>query len=86
MERFKAAPRTSESTRRKTSYGAHSEEGSRFIERILSVHATLRQQKRNVLRFVEDACRAALDGTPAPSLLPVLVDSAITSRPAQLAA
>ncbi len=71
---------------RKTTYGTHSEEGSRFIERILSVHATLRQQKRNVLHFVQDACRAVLDGTPSPSLLPVLVDSAKTSRPAQLAA
>ena len=68
---------------RKTSYGTHSEEGSRFIERTLSVHATLRQQQRNVLRFVQDACRAALDGTPAPSLLPVLIDNvATTSRPA----
>jgi transposase len=67
---------------RKTSYGT----GSRFIERILSVHATLRQQQRNVLHFVQDAWRAALDGTPSPSLLPALVDSVTTSRPAQLAA
>lgn len=55
---------------RKTSYGTHSEEGSRFVERILSVHATLRQQQRNVLHFVHDACRALLLNTPAPSLLP----------------
>lgn len=54
---------------RKTSQGTHSEEGSRFVERILSVHATLRQQKRNVLHFINDACRAKLDGQPAPSLL-----------------
>jgi transposase len=71
---------------RKTSYGTHSEEGSRFIERILSVHATLRQQQRNVLHFVHDACRAALLGNPAPSLLPALADNARPSRPAQLAA
>ena len=57
---------------RKTSYGTHSEEGSRFIERILSVHATLRQQQRNVLHFVDDACRAALSRGDAPSLLPAL--------------
>jgi hypothetical protein len=50
---------------RKTSYGTHSEEGSRIIERILSVHATLRQQRRNVLHFIHDACRAVLDATPA---------------------
>lgn len=54
---------------RKISYGTHSEEGSRFIERILSVHATLRQQRRNVVDFVTDACQAALVGTQAPSLL-----------------
>ena len=71
---------------RKTSYGTHSEEGSRFIERILSVHATLRQQQRNILHFVDDACRAALDGRPAPSLLPILPESVKTSRPAQAAA
>ena len=55
---------------RKTSHGTHSEEGSRFIERILTVHATLRQQRRNVLEFVRDACQAALLGIQAPSLLP----------------
>ena len=71
---------------RKTSYGTHSEEGSRFIERILSVHATLRQQQRNVLHFVHDACRASLLGTPAPSLLPALADHVRQSRPAQVAA
>ena len=71
---------------RKGGYGTHSEEGSRFIERILSVHATLRQQRRNVLHFVHDACRAALDGTLPPSLLPVAVPSVGTSHPAQLAA
>jgi transposase len=54
---------------RKTSQGTHSEEGSRFIERILTVHATLRQQRRNVCDFVRDACQAALHGTQAPSLL-----------------
>lgn len=68
---------------RKTSYGTHSVEGSRFIERILSVHATLRQQHRNVLDFVHLACRAALDGAPAPSLLSAPVEQ---SRHAQAAA
>lgn len=71
---------------RKTSYGTHSEDGSRFVERILSVHATLRQQQRNVLQFVHDACRAVLLGTPAPSLLPALADNVRASRPAQVAA
>jgi hypothetical protein len=42
----------------------------RFIERILTVHATLRQQRRNVLDFVRHACEAALLGIQGPSLLP----------------
>ena len=71
---------------RKTSYGTHSEDGSPFIERILSVHATLRQQERNALHVVHEACRAALLGTPAPSLLPAVADNVRPSRPAQVVA
>jgi transposase len=56
---------------RKISGGTNSEAGSRFIERILTVHATLRQQKRSILDFLREACEAALLGKPAPSLLPV---------------
>ncbi|MEO7329980.1 MAG: IS66 family transposase [Minicystis sp.] len=56
---------------RKISYGTHSEEGSRFIERMLTVHATLRRQQRNILDFMEASCRASLGNHPAPSLLPV---------------
>jgi transposase len=52
------------------SHGTHSESGSRFIERILTVHATLRLQERNVLDFVRQACEAALHQTNSPSLLP----------------
>lgn len=54
---------------RKLSYGTHSESGSRFIERILTAHATLKIQKRNLLDFIRHACEAALDGTAPPSLL-----------------
>lgn len=36
---------------RKTSFGTQSDSGSRFVERILTTIATLRQQKRNVLEF-----------------------------------
>lgn len=71
---------------RKTSYGTHSEEGSRFVERIMSVHATLRQQQRNVLHFVHDACRAVLLNTPAPSLLPAPRDYVQASGGRQAAA
>lgn len=55
---------------RKRSFGTDSPNGSRFVERILTVVATLRLQKRNVLDYVTAACEAALHGRPAPSLLP----------------
>jgi transposase len=55
---------------RKISYGTHSEAGSRFVERMLTVHATLHRQHRSVLDFMRAACTAALRGRPALSLLP----------------
>ena len=55
---------------RKGSFGTHSAEGSRFVERILTTHATLRQQGRPILDFLNDACVAALHDRPPPSLLP----------------
>ena len=55
---------------RKNSFGTQSEAGSRFVERILTVAETLRQQGRNVLQYMTAAIQAALDGTTAPSLLP----------------
>jgi len=55
---------------RKGSFGTDSPSGSRFVERILTVVATLRLQKRNVLDYMTAACKAFLDGQPAPSLLP----------------
>ena len=51
---------------RKTSYGTDSERGSRFVERILTVVATCRQQGRGVLDFLVQA----LNGAAKPSLLP----------------
>ena len=55
---------------RKACYGTHSEMGSRFVERILTTHASLRQQGRNVLEFIRAACVARLRGTLPPSLIP----------------
>jgi transposase len=55
---------------RKGSFGSDSPNGSRFVERILTVVTTLRLQKRNVLDYMTAACEAALHGTTAPSLLP----------------
>ena len=55
---------------RKLSGGTASEMGSRFVERMLSVVATCRQQDRNVLEYLTRCYQAHLDGQPAPSLLP----------------
>jgi transposase len=55
---------------RKGSFGTQSEAGSRFVESMMTVVATLKQQKRNVLEYLTAACEAALRGEAAPSLLP----------------
>ena len=55
---------------RKGSFGTQSAEGSRFVESIMTVVATLQQQKRHVLEYLTTACEAALWGKAAPSLLP----------------
>jgi hypothetical protein len=52
---------------RKASHGTDSEIGSRFVENILTVVATCRQQGRNVLECLTGCCRAALEGTPRVS-------------------
>jgi transposase len=55
---------------RKSSFGTQSQTGSRFAERIMTVVATLKQQQRNLLDYLTEACDAANWGRPAPSLLP----------------
>ena len=55
---------------RKTSFGTQSTQGSLFVERMMTVVATLRQQNRNVLDYLTNACEAALQGDLPPSLLP----------------
>ena len=60
---------------RKTSYGTDSEGGSRFVERVLTVVASCRQQGRDVLAFLTDAILAARAGTPTPSLIPAAASS-----------
>ena len=54
---------------RHTSFGTHSADGSRFVERLLTVRDTLRQQHRNVLDL-QSACYAAVRRQAAPWLLP----------------
>ena len=55
---------------RKGSFGTHSTKGSRFVERMLTVHETLRKQKRDVMAYLTAVCQASLHQRPAPSLLP----------------
>jgi transposase len=55
---------------RKTSYGTDSPAGSRFVERMLTVVATCRQQSRGVLDYLTECCQAARNGSPRPSLVP----------------
>ncbi len=55
---------------RKLSGGTDSESGSRFVERMLSVVATCRQQGVSVLEYLTRCYQAHLDGIAAPSLLP----------------
>ena len=55
---------------RKVSFGTHSPRGSRFVESMLTVVTTLKQQQRNVLAYLTAACQAAVRDEPAPSLLP----------------
>jgi transposase len=54
---------------RKSCFGAHSAEGNRFVERILTVSATCRKQQRHLLTFVTEAIEAHWAGRPAPLLL-----------------
>ena len=55
---------------RKLSGGTDSESGSRFVERMLSVVATCRQQEVSVREYLTRCYQAHLDGKAAPSLLP----------------
>ena len=54
---------------RKRSFGCHSEEGCRFVERLLTVVQTLRLQGRDVLDYLQAALTAHRNGLPAPRLL-----------------
>jgi transposase len=56
---------------RKLSGGTDGEAGSRFVERILTIVATCRQQEIHVLDYLTRCYQASLDGQPAPSLIPV---------------
>ncbi len=54
---------------RKRSFGCSSDEGCRFVERILTAVQTLRLQKRSVLEYLQAAIASHRSGAPAPSLI-----------------
>src|SRR5271170_5181638 len=54
---------------RKLSFGTQSAKGSRFVETMLTIIETCRQQRRNAFAFVTAAMAARLAGKTAPSLL-----------------
>ncbi len=56
---------------RKGSFGTQSDDGSRFVERIMTVVATCKQQGRGLLDFLVVALTATRLGLPPPSLVPV---------------
>jgi transposase len=55
---------------RKTSYGTDSEAGSRFVENVLTVVITCRQQGRNVLEYLTNCVRATIAGVEPEPLVP----------------
>jgi transposase len=60
---------------RKGCFGSDSARGSRFVERFLTVRATLRSQQRDLYSYLKAACTASLQGVSAPSLLPASAPS-----------
>lgn len=55
---------------RRKSFGTQSESGSRFVERILTVVTSLRQQGRDVLEYLTSACGSLSGGTGSICLVP----------------
>jgi transposase len=55
---------------RRKSFGTQSESGSRFVERILTVVTTLRQQGLDVLEYLTTVCAVASVSASSPCLLP----------------
>jgi transposase len=55
---------------RRLSFGSQTQAGSLFVSRMLTVVASLRAQKRDVLEYMTQSVRAARDGNSPPSLIP----------------
>ncbi len=60
---------------RKLSFGTQSAAGSRYLERILTVSETCRQQSRNAYQFLIEAMEASFNSHNAPSLVPKQAES-----------
>jgi transposase len=56
---------------RKGCFGSQSQDGLRFVERMLTLTETCRQLGRHPLDFLSDALTAARASAPSPKLLPV---------------
>jgi transposase len=67
---------------RKGSFGTQSADGSRVVEAMMTVVATLKQQHCDVLDYLTAACEARLRGEGAPSLLPTPAQLTQGMRPA----
>lgn len=70
---------------RKGSFGTQSATGNRFVERLLSVAATCKQQDRSLLAYLTAVCTAAQADQPIPSLLPAPLASLPVSPVTQAA-
>jgi transposase len=55
---------------RRSSFGTQSLRGNRFVERMMTVTATCKLQKRNRYDYITTAVSSYLKNEPAPSLLP----------------
>jgi transposase len=55
---------------RRKSFGTQSESGSRFVERILTVVTSLRQQGRDVLKYLTSACASLMGESGSICLIP----------------
>src|SRR4029077_10297039 len=54
---------------RKTSFGTQSKKGSLYMERIMTVVATCKLQKRNILDYLTSAVKSHIEKSAFPSLL-----------------
>jgi len=54
---------------RKGCFGADSDDGNQFVARILTIAATCRQQKRQLLTYLTESVTAHRSGYPVPSLV-----------------